>query len=81
MKRHSVVDRNPDSSEAGQMLLAAGMVLLMSLTFVVWLLILACFEVIDNFVFDSILSEHKFFVIFLTHFHFFVKSRIFKKFR
>ena len=31
MKRHSVVDRNPESSEAGQMLLAAGMVLLMSL--------------------------------------------------
>ncbi len=31
MKKHSVVDRDPDSSEAGQMLLAAGMVLLMSL--------------------------------------------------
>ena len=31
MKRHSVVDRNPDTSESGQMLLAAGMVLLMSL--------------------------------------------------
>ena len=31
MKRHSIVDRNPESSEAGQMLLAAGMVLLMSL--------------------------------------------------
>ncbi|MDP6011138.1 MAG: hypothetical protein QF707_05035 [Candidatus Poseidoniaceae archaeon] len=31
MKKHSVVDRDSDSSEAGQMLLAAGMVLLMSL--------------------------------------------------
>lgn len=39
------------------------MVLLMSLTFVVWLLILAFFEVIDNFVFDGILSEYKFFVM------------------
>ena len=31
MKKHSVVERDPYSSDAGQMLLAAGMVLLMSL--------------------------------------------------
>lgn len=39
------------------------MALLMSMTFAVWLLILLFFEVIDNFVFDSILSEHKYFVL------------------